>query len=234
MIRRLSADAKGKVSVYRLLTKVANHEAVVRMLAQSFPGATEDEIRRSLTSAATLLHALKEWEQGAKDKSTSPTSSTKNPARQAPAPAGSPTALEGVAKVKVFIDGASKGNPGPAAIGIVFSTLDGRTLFEEAQCIGETTNGVAEYTALVTALKILLESGGREAYFFSDSEFMVRQMTGVYKVKTPAIMPLAKEAQALRRRLGRFQITHVPRGQNRRADQLAGLALKQAADAAVM
>ncbi len=122
------------------------------------------------------------------------------------------------------IDGASRGNPGPAAFGVVIEDDQGQVLEEISRRLGETTNNVAEYHALLAALEYALAHAQR-LRVFSDSELLVRQLQGHYKVKSPDLQPLFARAQEMIRRLERFQVAHVPREQNRRADALANAAL---------
>ena len=126
----------------------------------------------------------------------------------------------------IHTDGASRGNPGEAAFAYVISR-DGQPPIEEADCLGEMTNNQAEYTALVRALEHALELGARHRVIVhSDSELMVKQMNGEYRVKNEELRDLYEQACALRRRFdGPVTIRHVRREQNKRADQLCNEAL---------
>jgi ribonuclease HI len=126
----------------------------------------------------------------------------------------------------IHTDGASRGNPGDAAYAYVIAR-DDETLIEEAGCLGEMTNNQAEYTALVKALEHALELGPENRVLVhSDSELMVNQMNGVYKVKNPDLRPLYEEARNLVKQFKRpVTIRHVRRGQNTRADELCNEAL---------
>jgi len=127
-------------------------------------------------------------------------------------------------RVTIHVDGAAKGNPGPAGIGVTIHDSD-RTVFEEGRYVGEMTNNMAEYRALVFGLEKILELGARRVVVFSDSELMVRQMNGQYRVRSERLCPLYEQAQALCRSLESFEIQHIPRAQNRRADVLADQAI---------
>ncbi len=129
-------------------------------------------------------------------------------------------------KLVVHFDGASRGNPGPAAIGVVISTPVGETILELGEAIGEATNNHAEYTALIRALEETKGLGALEVECFSDSELVVRQITGIYRVKSKALLPLAQRAQALRQGFEAFSISHIRRSLNKRADELASEAVK--------
>ncbi|MEN6584055.1 MAG: ribonuclease HI family protein [Armatimonadota bacterium] len=124
-------------------------------------------------------------------------------------------------KVVIYSDGASKGNPGDAGIGVVISAEDGTVLREIADYIGKTTNNVAEYKALIRGIKEAAELGATMLEISTDSELMARQLTGVYKVKSPNLQPLYLEAVSLLRAFRKVSISHVMRELNKRADQLA-------------
>lgn len=132
-------------------------------------------------------------------------------------------------ELEAHIDGGARGNPGPAAAAVVLCR-GGQRLLEAAYFLGRQTNNHAEYTALIFALRLGIEFGAGAMHFRSDSELLVRQMTGEYRVRNPALAALYAEAQALLLRIGRWSIQHVRREQNRRADQLVNLALDRGAD----
>jgi ribonuclease HI len=124
----------------------------------------------------------------------------------------------------VRIDGASRGNPGPAAYAMVIER-PGQPIYEEADCLGETTNNVAEYTALLKALERCEDFGGRKLLIFSDSELLVKQMNGEYRVKSEDLKPMYAEASERLKAFDRVTIRHVRRDQNVRADELCNAAL---------
>lgn len=134
-------------------------------------------------------------------------------------------------ELTLFIDGASRGNPGPAGIGIRIEA-DGEFFTEHCEYIGCTTNNVAEYRALIKGLEIAAEFKANRVTVFSDSELVVRQMNGAYKVKSGGLLPLYQTAQTQSRTFDGFQVKHVRREQNKEADQLAnrGIATKDSAD----
>jgi ribonuclease HI len=123
------------------------------------------------------------------------------------------------------IDGASRGNPGPASYAVVIRDPEGKTTLELAKRLGRETNNVAEYYALLAALDYAAASGITALRVRSDSELLVRQMQGRYKVKSPELKPLHERAQKVSRQLAYFAIEHVRREQNRDADALANVAL---------
>ncbi len=123
------------------------------------------------------------------------------------------------------MDGGARGNPGPAAIGVVVSDVDGNVLEELAEPIGVATNNVAEYRALLRGIEWARGLGADELEIVNDSELVARQLSGTYKVKHPAMKPLYDEAVTALRPLRSWQIRSVPRARNARADELVNRAL---------
>jgi ribonuclease HI len=128
----------------------------------------------------------------------------------------------------VHVDGGSRGNPGPAAIGVVISDPHGNVIDELAERIGVATNNVAEYRALLRALERAKELDASEVQIVGDSELVARQLTGAYKVKHAAMKPLHAQAVAALRGFERWGIRTVPRAENARADALVNAALDAA------
>jgi ribonuclease HI len=128
-------------------------------------------------------------------------------------------------KARLSTDGGARGNPGPAAYGYVLETEDGTVLAAEGQTIGVATNNVAEYSALIAGLEKALELGVEEVEVVSDSELMVKQMRGEYRVKNEALRRLFLEASRLARQVGNVSYTAVRREHNKLADQLVNDAL---------
>ena len=128
----------------------------------------------------------------------------------------------------VHVDGGARGNPGPAAIGVVLSAPDGTVVDEVAEPIGVATNNVAEYRALLRGLERAAALGARELEIVGDSELIARQLTGAYKVKHPSMKPLYEDAIAALRSFDSWRIRTVPRAQNARADALVNQALDAA------
>ena len=128
-------------------------------------------------------------------------------------------------KARLFTDGGARGNPGPAAYGFVLESEDGTVLAAEGEAIGAATNNVAEYSGLIAGLRKALELHVPEVEVVSDSELMVKQMRGEYRVKNEALRELFDEATALARRLGNVEYRHVKRAHNELADKLVNDAL---------
>lgn len=130
----------------------------------------------------------------------------------------------------VYADGASRGNPGPASIGAVVLDPDGVELHTVSRRIGRATNNEAEYQAAIAGLEAALALGVGEVELRMDSQLVVLQVLGRYRVRNPRLRPLFTRLIDLRRRFASFAITHIPRSLNARADQLANLALDSAPD----
>lgn len=123
------------------------------------------------------------------------------------------------------IDGGARGNPGPAGYGVLVQDEAGKKVDALSVFLGVQTNNFAEYSGLVAALEYALEHGVKAVKVYSDSELLVKQIKGEYKVKSPALLDIYREAKDLIRKLNSFQIRHVMREQNREADRLANQAM---------
>jgi ribonuclease HI len=131
-------------------------------------------------------------------------------------------------KARLHTDGGSRGNPGPAAYGFVLETEDGTVLAAEGAVIGIATNNVAEYSGLIAGLRRAVELAVPEVEVVSDSELMVKQLRGEYRVKNEALRELFAEATRLARQLSRVEYRHVRRAHNELADRLVNEALDSA------
>ncbi len=168
------------------------------LLAKLFPGHSASAIRRVLT--------------GEKKTATIPP----RPQKLFADPA------EGKSlECRLYTDGASRGNPGQAGAGIALFDNQGRELAARSAYLGRCTNNIAEYRALVLGLETALELGCTSLAVFMDSQLIVRQVTGRYKVKNAGIKPLFQEVRELLGRFDSWTINHVPRAENKRADELA-------------
>jgi len=126
-------------------------------------------------------------------------------------------------RVTINCDGAARGNPGPAGAGAVVVGEDGAVLAEVAEGLGETTNNVAEYTAVIRGLEEAERLGARQVLLRSDSQLLINQLTGRYRVKAPHLQPLHRRVRDLMRAFDRVDLEHVPRERNTAADALANL-----------
>ena len=136
---------------------------------------------------------------------------------------GPPNAL------RLHVDGASRGNPGEAGFGVHVTGDDGSEVASLYGYLGNATNNVAEYQALLHGLRFALGRGASRVEVFSDSELLVRQVEGRYRVKSPGLQPLHREAKSLLACVVRARVVHVPRERNREADALANRAVDERA-----
>ncbi len=132
----------------------------------------------------------------------------------------------GPGPLTLFIDGASRGNPGPAGAGVVASR-DDKHVESTCQYLGHATNNQAEYSALILALERALDLGATQVEIRSDSELLVRQINGQYKVKNAGLKPLFEKARTMIAKLESFGIKHVPRELNQKADAMANRAIDE-------
>ncbi|MGE5527196.1 MAG: ribonuclease HI family protein [Methanosarcina sp.] len=135
-----------------------------------------------------------------------------------------------MARLTVNVDGGARGNPGPAAVGVVVRGGDGEVLEERGERIGKATNNVAEYRALLLGLELAREHGGTELELIGDSELVVRQVEGRYKVKNAGMKELYDQVKRALRGFDSWSIRHVRREQNADADRLVNEALDGALD----
>jgi ribonuclease HI len=126
-------------------------------------------------------------------------------------------------RVRAQIDGAARGNPGPAGAGVYIEAEEDRPAEELFESLGETTNNVAEYRALLLALRRAKERKVDTVEILSDSLLLVQQVNGIFKVRAPHLIPIVSDAIRRAKSFRRFSIRHIPREQNRKADRLANL-----------
>jgi probable phosphoglycerate mutase len=139
-------------------------------------------------------------------------------AAPAPAPTSNPW-------FTAHCDGGSRGNPGPAGYGAVVEDSEGKVVARLSRFLGLQTNNYAEYSGLLAVLEWALANNARRLRVISDSELMVKQMKGIYKVKSPGLVPLYQEAKKMARQLEKFEMSHTLRGGNKEADRLANEAM---------
>ena len=133
-------------------------------------------------------------------------------------------------RVVIFTDGAAEPNPGPAAIGVAIKDKRGRLIASISQRIGKTTNNQAEYRAIIAALEETVKLGVKQVEIKMDSELVVKQINGEYRVKKATLKPLYQQVKQMQGSLEDFTITHISRQQNIEADALANTALDSAVD----
>ena len=216
---------KSGVSMARVMEILAQPDGDVGAVANRMRRVENSELRQGFAAVTKLLAEL-EKQTGAKTDE----SEIALPGTKEVYPTDEPTVGPDVAidRVKLFIDGASKGNPGPASIGMVFTDMSGRVLWQACRKLDEdATNNVAEYEALREGLLRAISRGWKKIHVFSDSELLVRQMTGVYKIKNERLRQMAPVIRRLINQLDAFTIVSIPREQNHLADKLANYALKE-------
>ena len=127
----------------------------------------------------------------------------------------------------ILVDGGARGNPGPGGIGVVVLDSGGQTVDEIAESIAPCTNNEAEYQAVLRGIRRAQQLGARALTIKSDSELLVNQLTGVYRVKSPNLLPLCRQVMSLLRQFARWRAVRIPREENTRADTLANLGMDQ-------
>jgi len=130
--------------------------------------------------------------------------------------------------IRAYVDGGARGNPGPAGYGARIEDEDGNLLAELYGPLGVATNNVAEYNGLLAALKWAVDHGHRDVHIRADSELLVKQMRGEYKIKNPGLQPLAGRARLLMMEIGSVTFEHVRRELNQEADRLSNLGMDEA------
>jgi ribonuclease HI len=177
-------------------------------------GLTREELAQLFGEAASLFQQ--------QDDNTRRLSVDRSPSTQHPTPS---TQKEGT--WRLFVDGAARGNPGPAGAGAVLFDPSGKKIAEDYRYLGETTNNVAEYQAFILGLELALSLGVKNLHISADSLLVVQQLKGAYQVKTPHLLPLWQQAQQTLQKFGASAISHVDRSLNKEADRLANQAIDQ-------
>ncbi|ATB27934.1 ribonuclease HI family protein [Melittangium boletus] len=188
-----------------LLRYIAREEPLTGTV-RAFPGFTREDVGRLLEAAATKLSE-----------------------RPPPAPAQAPPALpeSSATRLKLFSDGAARGNPGPAGAGAVLVDGDGRVVARLGRFLGVQTNNYAEYMGLLLGLEHARHLKVRELEVLADSELLIRQLQGRYQVKSPTLRPLYEEATGLLKHFDRVKLVHVPREKNKAADEMSSRAIDE-------
>lgn len=128
-------------------------------------------------------------------------------------------------EVVIYTDGASRNNPGDASIGLVVYNKEHECLYQEGSRLGVATNNVAEYSGILRALELAKKNKIQKLLLKTDSELITKQMMGHYRIKSPLLKPIYKKCNELKNFIPTFKITHVPREENKKADELANQAL---------
>jgi ribonuclease HI len=197
-----------------LLRHLAREEPLTNTV-RAFRGLTRERLGQMLEELATRLGGPEP-----------------EPVRAAPAPSPAPEAPGATAglasgRMRVYSDGAARGNPGPSGAGAVLTDPDGKVLARVGKFLGRQTNNYAEYMGLLIGLKHARELGAREVDVYADSELMIRQLGGRYQVKSATLKPLYDEAVRLLKGFAKVKLVHVPREMNREADEMSNRAIDE-------
>ncbi|HYO69224.1 MAG TPA: ribonuclease HI family protein [Archangium sp.] len=186
---------------------------------RAFPSLTREDLGRLLEAAASQLAAR---------APEAPSAEPRRPARTPPPLPTEPAAPAVVpSSLKLFSDGAARGNPGPAGAGAVLVDTEGRVVARLGRFLGVQTNNYAEYMGLLLGLKHARSLGVKELEVLADSELLIRQLQGRYQVKSPTLRPLYEEASALLGQFSRVKLAHVPREKNKAADEMSNRAIDE-------
>ena len=202
-----------------LLRFIAANESLPHTLKEH-PELTREAVQAALERAAATLEARAPISTVGNGPSDSGFFST------ASLPASGPGVAAGN-RIRVYSDGAARGNPGLAGAGAVLIEPNGRVVERLGKFLGVQTNNYAEYMGLLLGLKRAKDLGVQEVEVFADSELMIRQLNGTYQVKSPSLRPLYEEVLELLNQFGRFKLVHVPREMNAMADEMSNRAIDE-------
>jgi len=195
----------------QLLLALAEHDSLESACAAL--GIEKDDARRLLRGAAKQLAGAREPDPKQIVHEPKHSVHTTSPGQ--------------MRRVRVFSDGAARGNPGPAGAGAVVLDSDGRVLKKLGRFLGRQTNNVAEYEGLLLGLRWARAHGAREVEVRADSQLLIRQLEGSYAVKNEVLRRLHAEALALLRAFDKYELTHVPREENAAADEMSNRAINE-------
>jgi ribonuclease HI len=192
-----------------ILRHIAREEPLTGTV-RAFPGLTREDVGRMLEEAAgRLAPPLPE------------------PIPAPPPPREPEGQAEAPPRLRLFSDGAARGNPGPAGAGAVLMDAEGRVVARLGRFLGIQTNNYAEYMGLLLGLKHARSLGVKELEVLADSELLIRQLQGRYQVKSPTLRPLYEEAAGLLKEFSRVKLVHVPREKNKAADEMSNRAIDE-------
>ncbi|MCD6385112.1 ribonuclease HI family protein [Candidatus Sumerlaeota bacterium] len=216
-----------RVPVYKLLDILATPDGDISKIANLFPDINEPSLRQAFHNCAQLLKALHPTSAPSPDISTPTAEPSVTRGELHP---DADKLLSSAERIKIYVDGTTRGNPGPSALAFVFKDIHDNLLLKEGMFIGEATNNITEARAIIAALSRALQLGKKKVHLFSDSELLVNQITGRYKIRNPELIKLHKKIRALIKQFDSFQILKIDRTLNKDADKLANSILKQALD----
>lgn len=206
-----------------LLRHIARQEGLEHTL-RAFPGVNRARLAEALERAAAAAEAGSSLGGGS---GSSPRKAPPPLEVPSPAPELAPTSGKGGEEVRIYSDGAARGNPGPAGAGAVLTDPSGKVLERLGRYLGRQTNNHAEYMGLIIGLERAKELGVRRVQIFADSELMIRQLQGRYQVKSATLKPLYERARKLVASFEKATLTHVLRAQNAEADEMSNRAIDE-------
>lgn len=225
----MSSSGPRPADVFRF---IADGEPLERTLA-AFPSLHRDDLRELLLGAAGAAEVAAPPRPAVPPRPATPPRPTAPPRPATPArPTAPPRPAAAAAagrygKLRVCTDGAARGNPGPAGAGAVLFDEEGAVVERLGRYLGSQTNNIAEYEGLLLGLRRALELGAREVEVVADSELMIRQLEGRYKVRAAHLLPLWEESRQLLSRFERARLVHVLRDLNRDADEMSNRAIDE-------
>ncbi|MGE6760755.1 ribonuclease HI family protein [Corallococcus interemptor] len=210
-------------SLVDVLRHIAREEPLTATV-RAFRGLTREHLGQLLDEAAEQLGGGPlEAEAPATESAPAAAPPSTAPSIEAVTPAAAGT----LNRVRVYSDGAARGNPGPAGAGAVLTNTEGAVVARLGKFLGHQTNNYAEYMGLLIGLQHAKSLGAREVEVFADSELLIRQLGGRYQVKSATLKPLFQEAQKLLATFGKVKLAHVPRAQNAEADEMSNRAIDE-------
>jgi ribonuclease HI len=243
LARQALAIQDSQVPLHRVIDVLATADGDISKAVNRYRDIKDANLRRALHYCAELLRAIEQeagltpgWEAGLRAEGVVPA-----PAKAAESAAPSKSkfapdeltpfvddASRGQVRVaKAYVDGASKGNPGEAGIGVAIFSMDGKKIAQQSKAIGLATNNIAEYSALIECLRIASDMQIKHLNVIGDSELMVKQVNGVYKIKNTEILKKVQEVMALKKNFEKFSLSYVGREHNQLADALSTAQLKK-------
>ncbi|MHA7633206.1 ribonuclease HI family protein [Corallococcus sp. M7] len=206
-------------SLVDVLRHIAREEPLTATV-RAFRGLTREHLGQLLDEAAEQLG-------GGPREAEAPASEPTSESTTSGIEVVTPAAGGALNRVRVYSDGAARGNPGPAGAGAVVTNTEGAVVARLGKFLGHQTNNYAEYMGLLIGLQHAKSLGAREVEVFADSELLIRQLGGKYQVKSPTLKPLFQEAQKLLATFGKVKLAHVPRAQNAEADEMSNRAIDE-------
>lgn len=214
-----------KIPVSRLLDVLATPRGDISKLINVFPELNDRVLRDAFHNCAQLLKALQTYI----DKSSvAPNQQPLASPQISYSSEDDETLLKQAKRIKIFVDGTTYGNPGPSAYAFIVKDVKDNILYKAGEFIGNATNNIVEARGIIAALSWALQQGKNTVHLFSDSELIVNQINGKYKIRNPQLAALHKQIYDLMRQFSFCEVVQIDRNLNKEADKLADKILKQA------